>query len=57
MRRDDRKIALKKKISVEELFKIGEAVEIKAVFPSKNGEEVGTIVYKRKAVYRGLEEE
>ncbi|WP_157684560.1 hypothetical protein [Cytobacillus praedii] len=34
-------------------FKIGETVNnIPAIIPTKNGEEIGVIVYKRKASYK-----
>ncbi|NRD77380.1 hypothetical protein HPT25_07690 [Bacillus sp. BRMEA1] len=45
----------KRKLPPEQLFKIGEPiVGIKAIAPINGEEKVGTIVYKRKAEYRGL---
>jgi hypothetical protein len=44
-----------KKLSSEDLYKIGKSVGgLKAIAPINGEEKVGAVVYKRKAEYRGL---
>lgn len=44
-----------KKITEEDLFKLGKpVVGIKAVAPVKGKEQVGSVIYKRKATYGEL---
>ncbi|AKP47150.1 MULTISPECIES: hypothetical protein [Bacillus] len=47
--------AVKRKVSAKDSYKLGEpVVGVKAVAPVKGKEQVGAVVYKRKAKYGDL---